>query len=205
MFEEQSAIITQVIVERPSDRFAHLPSIFLVGPMGAGKTTIGKLLAKHLGRIFIDSDWHISQQAGADIPWIFAKEGESGFRERETKSLQELSKLPQAVIATGGGAVIREENRQLLDGGLVIYLNADVDTQLARTKKDPNRPLLQTANPRETLERLYQERSPLYLQVADIVITTGRAYPKQMLSEILDALRQYDLSHLSNHPNAITL
>ncbi|WP_066803030.1 shikimate kinase [Moraxella oblonga] len=176
-------------------KFAHLPSIFLVGPMGAGKTTIGKLLAKHLKREFVDCDWYIADQAGTDIPWIFAKEGEVGFRQRETEALKVLVSMPNAVIATGGGAVTRAENRELLKRGLVIFLDANVDTQLLRTKKDTNRPLLQTENPRAVLEKLYQERRPLYLEVADMVIMTGKSYPKQMLLEIIEALEKYHSIH----------
>lgn len=161
-----------------------LPSLFLVGPMGAGKTTVGKILAKQMGRSFIDCDQYVSGRAGADIPWIFAKEGESGFREREHKALGELSVLSKIVMATGGGAVEWESNHTLLKKGFVIYLDASVDIQLARTKNS-NRPLLMQGNPREVLEERYKKRHPLYLLVADMVIMTGRAYPKQMASEIL--------------------
>ncbi|MDO4426962.1 MAG: shikimate kinase [Moraxella sp.] len=168
-----------------------LPAIYLVGPMGAGKTTIGKLLAKQLNREFVDCDWHIVQQTGADIPWIFEKEGEAGFRERETRALSELVALPKIVMATGGGAVGLPENRALLKNGLVIYLEASVDVQLARTKKDKNRPLLQSDNPRVVLETLYAKRHPLYLEVADLVVPTGRLYPKQMVADILVRLDEY--------------
>lgn len=194
MFEEASVVV-EVIVQKPTMKFAHLPSIFLVGPMGAGKTTIGKLLAKHLKREFVDCDWYIADQAGTDIPWIFAKEGEVGFRQRETEALKVLVGMPNAVIATGGGAVTRAENRELLKRGLVIFLDANVDTQLLRTKKDTNRPLLQTENPRAVLEKLYQERRPLYLEVADMVIMTGKSYPKQMLLEIIETLEKYHSIH----------
>ncbi|MDO4895161.1 shikimate kinase [Moraxella sp.] len=169
----------------------NLPAIYLVGPMGAGKTTIGKLLAKHLGREFVDCDWYIAKQTGADIPWIFEKEGEAGFRERETKAISELTVLPNIIMATGGGAVGNAQNRQMLKQGLVIYLDASVETQLLRTKKDKNRPLLQSGNPRKVLEELYQIRDPLYREVADIIIPTGRAYPKQMIGDILDILNDY--------------
>lgn len=168
-----------------------LPAIYLVGPMGAGKTTIGKLLAKHLGRPFVDCDWYIAEQTGADIPWIFEKEGEMGFRERETKALRELTVMPTIVMATGGGAVMSLENRKLLKRGLVIYLEAGVEVQLARTRKDKNRPLLQSDNPRAVLEALYKKRHPLYEEVADITIATGRLYPKQMVHDVLEQLRAY--------------
>lgn len=189
MLDDDSAVIEEVMVEKMGSALSkQLPAIFLVGPMGAGKTTIGKLLAKHLGRQFVDCDWHIVQQTGADIPWIFEKEGEVGFRDRETRALAELTVLPDIVMATGGGAVERAENRELLKNGLVIYLDASVDTQLARTKKDKNRPLLQSDNPRAVLESLYHRRNPLYREVADIIMPTGRAFPKQMIGEILQAL-----------------
>ncbi|XVE18411.1 shikimate kinase [Moraxella sp. ZY200743] len=192
MFEGDNAIIEDVVVEKTSEGLAKmLPPIFLVGPMGAGKTTIGKLLAKHLGRDFVDCDHYIVAQTGADIPWIFAKEGEEGFRDRETRALMELTDLPNIVMATGGGAVGRAKNRELLKTGLVIYLDANVDTQLFRTKKDKNRPLLQTENPRAVLDKLYEKRHPLYQEVATIIVPTGRAYPKQMVSDILDRLADY--------------
>lgn len=175
-----------------------LPSIFLVGPMGAGKTTIGKLIAKHLGREFFDCDWLIVQQTGADIPWIFEKEGEAGFRERETRALGELVIKPKIIMATGGGAVESPVNRELLKKGIVIYLNAPVDVQLARTKKDKNRPLLQNDNPRAVLETLYNRRNPLYCEVADIIVPTGRAYPKQMAIDILLKLAEYHKKQKSN-------
>lgn len=192
MCEDDKSIVEDVVVEKTSEGLAKLlPPIFLVGPMGAGKTTIGKLLAKSLGREFVDCDHYIVAQTGADIPWIFAKEGEEGFRDRETRALMDLTDQPNIVMATGGGAVGRAENRAMLKKGLVIYLNANVDTQLFRTKKDKNRPLLQTQNPRATLEMLYEKRHPLYEEVATIIVPTGRAYPKQMVAEILQTLAQY--------------
>lgn len=196
MYDEDNPIIEDVVVEKTSEGLAKLlPSIFLVGPMGAGKTTIGKLLAKRLGREFIDCDHYIVAQTGADIPWIFAKEGEEGFRDRETRALEELTAMPNIVMATGGGAVGREENRKLLQQGFVIYLEASVDTQLIRTKKDKNRPLLQNDNPRATLEALYQKRHPLYQGVATIIVPTGRAYPKQMVADLLEILAKYAKEH----------
>ena len=196
MYDEDNPIIEDVVVEKTSEGLAKLlPSIFLVGPMGAGKTTIGKLLAKRLGREFIDCDHYIVAQSGADIPWIFAKEGEEGFRDRETRALEELTAMPNIVMATGGGAVGREENRKLLQQGFVIYLEASVDTQLIRTKKDKNRPLLQNDNPRATLEALYQKRHPLYQEVATIIVPTERAYPKQMVADLLEILAKYAKEH----------
>lgn len=192
MLSEDVSVIEEIFVEKPIHHYTHLlPSIFLVGPMGSGKTTIGKLLAKHLKRPFVDADWYISEKAGADIPWIFEKEGEAGFRERESRAMEELTSMSGIVLATGGGVVERVCNREYLKHGLVIFLDASVETQLTRTKKDKNRPLLQTENPKTILETLYQRRLPLYREVADIVIPTGRAYPKQMMGEILDVLIAY--------------
>ena len=166
-----------------------LPSVFLVGPMGAGKTTIGRLLAKQLGRSFVDSDWYIESQTGADIAWIFAKEGEAGFRERETRAIDELTQQSQIVLATGGGAVMAAENRAFLkERGIVIYLNAPVDVQMARTAKDKSRPLLQQPNPRKILQNLYSARDPLYRQVAHIIMPTGHTYPRHMVNQLLQQL-----------------
>ncbi|MFT5096946.1 MULTISPECIES: shikimate kinase AroK [Psychrobacter] len=169
-----------------------LPSVFLVGPMGAGKTTIGRLLAKQLGRPFVDSDWYIESQTGADIAWIFAKEGEAGFRERETRAIDELSQQQQIVLATGGGAVMSAENREFLkQRGIVVYLNAPVDVQMARTAKDKSRPLLQQPNPRKILQDLYSTRDPLYRQVAHIIMPTGHTYPRHMVSQLLQQLESF--------------
>ena len=167
-----------------------LPSIFLVGPMGAGKTTVGRLLAKQLSREFVDSDWYIETQTGADIPWIFAKEGEAGFRARETRAIDELTQQPNIVLATGGGAVMAEENRHYLhERGIVVYLNAPVDIQLIRTAKDKSRPLLQQPNPKKVLQDLYRIRDPLYQQAAHIVLPTGHTYPRHMVQQLLIQLQ----------------
>lgn len=168
-----------------------LPSLFIVGPMGAGKTTVGKLLAKHFGRQFLDSDHYIEAQTGADIPWIFEKEGEAGFREREAKAIAELTDLPNIVLATGGGVVVQEANRECLKKqGITIYLQANVDVQLKRTSKDKSRPLLQTPNPRAVLESLFEVRDPLYREVADIIVETGEGYPRYMLRKVVEALKE---------------
>ena len=175
-----------------------LPSVFLVGPMGAGKTTIGKLLAKQLGREFLDSDWYIESQTGADIAWIFAKEGEAGFRERETRAIDELTQKPQIVLATGGGAVMSAENRAFLhQRGIVVYLNAPVDVQMARTAKDKSRPLLQQPNPKQILQDLYSTRDPLYRQVAHIIMPTGHTYPRYMVNQLLQQLASFDMSAIT--------
>ena len=152
---------------------ARLQRVFLVGPMGAGKTTIGRLLASALKLEFIDSDHEIEQSSGADIPWIFDREGESGFRDREQRVLAELTQRNGVLLATGGGAVLRAENRAALAGrGTVVYLHASVEQQVARTAHDRNRPLLQTANPERTLRELMDARDPLYREIADYVIDT---------------------------------
>lgn len=169
-----------------------LPSIFIVGPMGAGKTTIGRLLARQLGREFVDSDWYVESQTGADIPWIFAKEGEAGFRVRESRAIDELTSQPNIVLATGGGAVMRAQNREYLHKrGIVVYLNAAVDVQMARTAKDKSRPLLQQPNPRQILENLYRIRDPLYREVAHIILPTGHTYPRHMVNQLLKQLSRY--------------
>lgn len=169
-----------------------LPSVFLVGPMGAGKTTIGRLLAKQLGRDFVDSDWYIEAQTGADIPWIFAKEGESGFRARETKAIDKLTKRKNIVLATGGGVVMSADNRKFLhQRGIVVYLNAPVEVQIARTAKDKSRPLLQQPNPQKVLQDLYTIRDPLYRQVAHIVMPTGHTYPRHMVNQLLRQLESF--------------
>ncbi|WP_367105122.1 shikimate kinase AroK [uncultured Psychrobacter sp.] len=169
-----------------------LPSVFLVGPMGAGKTTIGRLLAKQLGREFVDSDWYIESQTGADIAWIFAKEGESGFRARETRAIDELTKRRQIVLATGGGAVMSADNRKFLhERGIVVYLNAPVEVQIARTSKDKSRPLLQKPNPKQILQDLYHIRDPLYQQIAHIILPTGHTYPRHMVNKLLQQLESF--------------
>ena len=177
-----------------------MSSIFIVGPMGAGKTTIGRLLARQMGREFIDSDLFIEEQSGADIAWIFAKEGESGFRERESRAIDVLTQRQGIVLATGGGVVMRECNREWLkERGIVIYLRASVETQMRRTAKDKSRPLLQQPNPKQVLSDLFAVRDPLYQQVADIIIATGHTYPRQMLHQIVAELQQtYPQLYITN-------
>lgn len=150
-------------------------NIFLVGMMGAGKTTVGKLLAQHLGKAFVDSDEEIQQRTGVTIPHIFDIEGEAGFRQREVNVIRDLVKLNNIVLATGGGVVLDEHNRDaLISNGLVVYLKSTVHDLWQRTRHDRNRPLLQGADPRAKLRELYERRDPLYTQVADLVIPTGK-------------------------------
>lgn len=149
-------------------------NIFLVGMMGAGKTSVGRLLAKRLNKLFYDSDQVIEQRTGVKIPVIFEIEGEQGFRHRETVVLDQLTALNDIVLATGGGAVLAIENREKLRSrGTVIYLRASVKDLLNRTRHDKNRPLLHTADPRARLNELYELRDPLYREVAHITVETG--------------------------------
>lgn len=166
-------------------------NIFLVGPMGAGKTTIGRLLAEQLHKTFHDSDLVIEERAGADISWIFDVEGEAGFRVRESSVIEELTALDNIVLATGGGAILAEQNRRNLQvNGVVVYLMATVTQQVERTRRDQKRPLLQnTADPRAKLSALMETREPLYQEIADISIMTSRRSPRAVASEIIKMLQ----------------
>ncbi|WP_022653296.1 shikimate kinase AroK [Aquaspirillum serpens] len=168
-------------------------NLFLVGLMGAGKTTVGRQLARLTGKTFYDSDHEIEARTGVRIPVIFEIEGEAGFRVRESEMIAELAALPDIVLATGGGAVLDPHNRQILaNHGTVIYLRASIDDLLARTQHDKNRPLLQTANPRAKLEALFAQRDPLYREVADIVVDTSRQNINTLVHRLL---RQIELRH----------
>ncbi|HUW27927.1 MAG TPA: shikimate kinase [Sulfuriferula sp.] len=150
-------------------------NIILVGLMGAGKTTVGRLLAKHLDKCFYDSDHELVRRNGVTIPVIFEVEGEAGFRKREEAVIDELSSLDNVVLATGGGAVLSAHTRALLKSrGTVVYLRGTVEELWQRTRHDRNRPLLQTADPWARLHELYTQRDPLYREVADVVIDTSR-------------------------------
>lgn len=164
--------------------------VFLVGPMGAGKTTIGKLLSDELHCPFVDTDREIEARCGADIPWIFDVEGEGGFRQRETRALDSISRdASRKVIATGGGIILSPENRQILKSrGKVIYLTAPLELLLERTAKDKKRPLLQVDNPREALEKIIRIRDPLYREVATYIIPTDHHNPRQTSREIVALL-----------------
>jgi len=165
-------------------------NIFLVGLMGAGKSTVGKQLAKTLDKTFYDSDHEIERRTGVNIPLIFELEGEAGFRKREAQAITELANIQNIVLATGGGAVLLQENRQVLAShGTVIYLRASVDELWHRTRGDRNRPLLQTENPRERLQMLYAQRDPLYMEIADFVIDTGGQPVSAIVSQIEQCLR----------------
>jgi shikimate kinase len=160
-------------------------NIFLVGPMGAGKTTIGRKLANALKLRFVDSDHAIEQRTGADIPWIFDIEGEAGFRRRERVVIDELTKEAGIVLATGGGAVLDKKTRKrLAERGVVIYLCADIDRLLERTARDRSRPLLQTDDPRHSMEELMKARDPLYREIADDIIMTDKCTAPQAVRRI---------------------
>ncbi len=149
-------------------------NIFLVGLMGAGKTSVGKLLARRLGKEFYDCDQEIERATGVKIPVIFEIEGEAGFRAREAKMLAELVSRENVVLATGGGAVLPAANRKLLaDNGIVVYLRAATADLWRRTRHDKNRPLLRITDPYAKLEQLFAERDPLYREIADIIVDTG--------------------------------
>ncbi len=167
--------------------------IFLIGPMGVGKSTIGRRLAADLGRTFCDCDQEIERRTGANITLIFAVEGEDGFRRRESAMLEELTARPGIVLATGGGAILAEGNRRLLKArGAVVYLEADCATLWERVRKDRGRPLLKTDDPRARLETLYHEREPLYRALADLIVGTHRRSPQAAARLIACGLRTLD-------------
>lgn len=160
--------------------------IFLIGPMGAGKTTIGRQLAQALGMTFADSDREIQRRTGVDIPTIFEYEGEEGFRHREQQVIDDLTQVENLVLATGGGAVIRAENRQHLSArGVVVFLDCSPEQQYERTYRDRNRPLLQTEDPLQRLKTLMAEREPLYRATADYTVSTEGRGASVVANEIL--------------------
>ena len=164
--------------------------IFLVGPMGVGKTTLGKKLAGLLNRPFFDVDVEIETRCGADIPWIFDMEGEQGFRNRETRACEDIvASSDQAVIATGGGLVLSSRNREVLcANGQVIYLSASKEQLFERTRKDKSRPLLQVENRLEVIAELLENRHPLYTEVADLVFPSEGGQVSRVAQKLLDAL-----------------
>jgi shikimate kinase len=163
--------------------------IFLVGPMGAGKSTIGRLTARALNLEFVDSDTEIEARTGADIPWIFDVEGEEGFRDREQQMLEELTRRDRVVVATGGGAVLRSANRSALSArGFVVYLRTTLREQLRRTAGDRKRPLLAVDDPEPVLRQLLEIRDPLYREVADLVVDSDSSSPKIVAQRLLSQL-----------------
>lgn len=165
------------------------PNVFLVGPMGVGKTTIGKLLAEDMGLEFVDVDREIELRAGADIPWIFDVEGEAGFRIRETRALEEITRKEGQLIATGGGIVLSSVNRAILKQGSCVYLKAELSQLVARIGKDKKRPLLQQQDPREVLKIILEVRDPLYREVADYIVQTDARPMRQIVREITRLLK----------------
>lgn len=167
-------------------------NIFLIGPMGAGKTTVGRLLARALELAFWDSDREIERRTGVGIPMIFEYEGEAGFRRREAEVIADLTAKEGVVLATGGGAVLLPENRECLKTrGFVVYLQCSVDKQLERTHKDLNRPLLKTAKPRRRLAELLTMREPLYRELADCVVDTGQCSSRGTVRRVIKAYQKF--------------
>ena len=166
-------------------------NIYLIGLMGSGKTTLGKILSKKLDKHFYDSDQVIEEKLGVNVPMIFEYEGESGFRNRESAVIDELTQQRGVVLATGGGVILRPENRSHLAArGLVIYLSASVKQLYKRTRMDRNRPLLQTDNPREQLQRLHDERDPLYREISDLVVETDNRSVQQAIPDLIRKIEQ---------------
>jgi shikimate kinase len=166
-------------------------NIFLIGPMGSGKTAVGRHLARMLKFTFHDSDADIETKTGVDIAFIFEKEGESGFRTREKESIDRLTRLSSIVLATGGGAVIEEDNRRALaERGVVVYLSTSIDQQLERTRHGRHRPLLNDTDPESRLHELMQRRSMLYAEIADLTVTTDGRRVQLVAEEIHHGLRR---------------
>ena len=167
-------------------------NLVLVGMMGSGKTTMGRQLAKHLGKVFVDSDEEIIKRTGVTIPHIFDIEGEAGFRQRESAAIRELVGRDNMVLATGGGAVLDEKNRALLQqNGIVIYLKATTHDLWLRTRHDRNRPLLQTDNPHAKLTELFHLRDPLYRQMSDIVVQSGKQNAHALMLHLADEIETF--------------
>lgn len=165
-------------------------SIFLIGPMGSGKSAVGRSLARHLGKPFYDSDTEIVRRTGVDIPYIFEKEGEPGFRQREREAIEALAALRGIVLATGGGAVMLPENRRLLaESGYVIYLETSVAQQVERVQHGRHRPLLSNVDPAVRLEELMTVRDPLYRSIADITVRTDGRRVKSVAEDIVRTIR----------------
>lgn len=168
-------------------------NIFLIGPMGVGKSTIGRQLALLLRMEFADTDHEIQRRTGVDIPTVFDFEGEEGFRRRERAVVEELTQGSGLVLATGGGVVLDRDNRRRLSGrGVVVYLSCSAEQQYTRTKQNRNRPLLQTEDPMSRLQDLMEQREPLYLEMADLVISTEKRSAGVVAREIVKRLKELD-------------
>ncbi|MDP2560994.1 shikimate kinase AroK [Psychrobium sp. 1_MG-2023] len=164
-------------------------NIYIVGPMGAGKSTIGRQIAQQLHLEFFDSDSEIERRTGAEIAWVFDVEGEDGFRVREAAVIEDLTEKQGVVLATGGGSIITKDVRNKLSArGFVVYLETTIEKQLARTQRDKRRPLLQTENPRQVLEDLAAKRNPLYEEIADLTVRTDDQSAKLVAKEIIEKL-----------------
>lgn len=173
-------------------------NIFLIGPMGVGKSTIARLLSMQLDMPFFDSDREIEFVTGADIPWIFDVEGEPGFRLREARMIDTLTKRRGIILATGGGAILAPESRAHLQSrGIVVYLRASVAQQLERTGKDKSRPLLQTDNPLAKIKELIKIREPLYRETAHVIVDTSRRNPRSVSTEILRQIEEWREANLA--------
>ena len=182
----------------PNAKPHHIPSnVFLVGLMGAGKSTVGRILARRLGKRFVDTDHEIEKRNGVTIPVIFEIEGEAGFRKREQEVLTDLAQEPDLVLSTGGGIVLRPENREVLrEQGFVVYLSARPELLAERTRHDRSRPLLNVDDPLGRLRELHAVRDPLYREVAHAIVETGRGAPQQEVQAIIVALTK------ASKPNA---
>jgi len=166
-------------------------NVFLVGMMGAGKTTAGRLMARRLKREFLDTDLEIERRCGVKVPVIFEIEGEAGFRQREAAVIAELTAREDVVLATGGGAVLDEANRRHLAArGTVVYLHAPPPALYERVRQDRNRPLLASADPQARLQELYAVRDPLYREIADVVVDTGRQSVQNLARQLLARLKE---------------
>ena len=167
-------------------------NIFIVGPMGSGKSTVGKIISGELFLTFYDTDSEIESRTGASIDWIFDLEGEDGFRKRESKILEELAELNSIVLSTGGGIILSDKNRDILSSrGTVFYLATPINVQLERTSKDKDRPLLKEGDPGEILQKLHDQRVSLYEEVADYVVNTENLSSQEVASEIIKLVKNY--------------
>ena len=167
-------------------------SVFLVGMMGAGKTTLGKSLAQRLALDFVDTDKVLVERTGVPIATIFEIEGEAGFRRRETTVIAELARGKACVVATGGGAILADDNRRAMrENGIVIYLRARLESLWERTRHDSTRPLLATSDPRATLAHLLEHRDPLYREAAHLIMDTGSQSASSLVTRVVTALREH--------------
>ena len=166
-------------------------NIFIVGPMGSGKSTVGKIISDELFLSFFDTDEEIESRTGASIDWIFDLEGEEGFRKRESEVLEEMAQKNSIVLSTGGGVILSDINRELLSSrGTVFYLSTPIDVQVERTSKDKDRPLLKNGDPKEILSNLHEKRESLYLQVSDHVVETANKSSQQVATEIINLAKK---------------